>query len=215
MRKVFLLGLTLLCAGAWADVSQVNIWKAHPGKNAALMESAMRAKAIHEKHGARVTIGQNNDLDMHYVVSFDNWGAYGKFSDTMRTSEEWARFWQDASVDPSGELIKTYMIDTPVAAAAKPVSMVYSWDVQPGRTADFVAVCEGAMPIHKRLGASPGINIDELGDVHYELTFDSWEAWGNYVTKAQTDEEWSLYVAQHSENSVASLVKVWQINVMN
>ncbi len=214
MRNAIVVCLALFAAQAWSDVAQVNIWAPYPGKAAQMYQNAAEAKAIHEKHGATVTIAQDQDLNMHYVVSFKDWIQYGKFSDAMAASEEWQAFWQRISSDSAADLTQTFMINNPVVATPKPVSMVFSWDVDAGRTADFISICEGAMPIHKRLGASPGINIDELGNVHYELTFDSWEAWGNYTTKAATDAEWSAYVAKHSENPVATLSKVWRINTM-
>lgn len=214
MKTSITLCLALLAMQAFADVAQVNIWNPLPGRGPETLQNAMQAKAIHEKLGANVTIAQDQNGSLHYAVIFENWPAYGRFSDAMLASDEWQKFWQRISADPSAELAYTFMINNPVVADAKPVSLVFSWDVQPGRTPLFVSICEEAMPIHKRLGASPGINIDELGDVHYELTFDSWEAWGNYMAKAATDQEWNTFVAKHSENPIATLTKVWRLNVM-
>ena len=214
MRKILLLCLGLLGAQAWSDVAQVNIWKPYPGKTAQTYQNAFGAKAIHEKLGATVTIAQDQFLNIHYIVAFKDWVEYGKFFDAMNASEEWQAYWRQISSESSAELTETYTINNPVVAEPNPVSVVFSWDVQDGRTQDFIAICEGAMPIHKRLGASPGINIDSVGNVHYELTFGSWEAWGSYAMKSATDEEWNAYFAKHSENPVASLTKVWRINVM-
>jgi hypothetical protein len=214
MRLAIVLCLILLSARATADVAQVNIWTPYPGKAAEMYQNAIQAKAIHEKLGASVSIAQDQYLNMHYVVIFKDWSEHGKFSDALGSSEEWQAFWQKISAESAAELTQTFTINNPVVAEPKPVSVVFSWDVDAGRTPDFIAICEGAMPIHKRLGASPGINIDELGNVHYELTFDNWEAWGNYAMKSATDEEWNAYFAKHSENPVATLTRVWRINVM-
>jgi len=214
MKKVIALCMTLLAVQAWADVAAVNIWTAYPGKASKMWETAQAAKAIHEKLGATVVIAQDQEGNMHYVVTFKNWADYGKFADALGASQEWQKFWQQASVDPAAERAYTFTIDNPVVAESKPVSMVYSWDVDRGHTADFVAICQGAIPIHKRLGASPGINIDQLGNVHYELTFDSWEAWGNFEEKAATDEEWNAYLDKAGQNPIATLTKVWRINTV-
>jgi len=214
MRKAIVLCLALLSTYGWSDVAQVNVWSPYPGKGAETYQNAMQAKVIHEKLGASVTISQDQDLNILYVVVFKDWSDYGKFFDAMNSSQEWQVFWQKISAEGAAELIQTFTLNNPVVAEAKPVSMVYSWDVDAGRTPDFISVCEGAMPIHKRLGASPGINIDELGDVHYELTFDSWEAWGNFAMKSATDEEWNAYFAKANENPIATLTKVWRLNVM-
>jgi hypothetical protein len=214
MKKAITLCLALMSANVWSDVAQVNVWTPYPGKAAQTYQNAMQAKALHEKLGATVMISQDQDLNMHYVVTFKDWSEYGKFFDAMNASQEWQALWQKISASGSAELTHTFMINNPVVAEAKPVSVVFSWDVDAGRTPDFIAICQGAMPIHKRLGASPGINVDELGNVHYELTFDSWEAWGNYSMKAATDEEWNAYFAKNSENPIASLMKVWRLNSM-
>ena len=215
MRKAITLCLAILTANAWSDVAQVNIWTPYPGKDAETYQNAMQAKALHEKMGASVSISQDQNLNMHYVVSFKDWAEYGKFFDAMNASEEWQALWQKISATGAAELTQTFMINVPAPAKANPVSLVFSWDVDAGRTADFIAICQGAMTIHKRLGANPGINVDELGDVHYELTFESWEAWGNYAMKSATDEEWNAYFAKHSENPVATLTKVWRLNLVS
>ena len=63
-----------------------------------------------------------------------------------------------------------------------------------------------------RLGASAGINIDDIGNVHYEMTFDSWEAWGKYVAVQATDKEWNEFLARANQNPMADLVKVWRLD---
>jgi len=213
MKTAITLCLALLAAQALADVAAVNIWSPLPGKGAQLYQNAMEAKPIHEKLGATVGIAQDQNGNLHYAVSFKNWTDYGRFEDAMGASTEWQQFWQRISKDPTAELAQTFMVDNPVVAAIKPVSLVYSWDVAPGRTAEFIGICQEAVPIHTRLGASPGINIDELGNVHYEMTFDSWEAWGNYTAKAATDEEWNAFLAKYNGNPIATLTKVWRLNV--
>jgi hypothetical protein len=212
MRKGITLCLALLAAQAFADVAQVNVWSPLPGKGAQLFQNAAEAKPIHEKLGAAVSIAQDQNGNLHYVVSFKNWADYGRFTDAMGTSTEWQQFWQRISEDPTAELAHVFMINNPVVAEPKPVSLVYSWDVLPGNTAAFVAISQAALPIHERLGASIGINIDELGDVHYEMTFDSWEAWGRFQAKSATDQEWTAFLARYNANPIATLTKVWRLN---
>lgn len=206
----------LLCfsGAAWADVAIVNIWEPHPGKAGQLFQNGMEAKPIHEKLGANVAISADQDGNMHYAVIFESWEALGRFQDAGSTSVEWQAFWQRVSQEPTADLQRSYMINNPVVAKAQPVAMVYSWDVEQGATPAFLAICEGARKIHERLGASIGINIDELGDVHYEMTFPSWEAWGKYTARAADDEEWNQFLANSQQDPVAELIKVWRIDAV-
>ena len=214
MKKLTILCIGLLSVQAWADVAIVNIWSPFPGKNSIMVNEALQSKAVHEKLGAAVSIAFDQDLDMHYVAIFDDWTAYGKFASAAAASEEWQSLWQSFGTDPAAELARTFMINNPVVADAKPVSLVYSWDVAPGRTSDFLANAQEAMAIHERLGASVGINIDELGDVHYEMTFDSWEAWGAFMAKSASDKELADFFARVNQNPLGELVKVWRLNAM-
>jgi hypothetical protein len=77
-----------------------------------------------------------------------------------------------------------------------------------------VALSEEARKIHERLGASIGINIDELGDVHYEMTFANWEAWGNFQMRVAADEEWNQFWTRANQEPMAELLRVWRINAV-
>ena len=214
MKAIIALVSALLCGSAWADVAVVNIWSPLPGKGPQLFENGMEARAIHEKMGATASIASDQDGNMHYVVVFDSWEALGRFQDSAATNKEWQAFWQRVSMEPTADLLRSYLIDNPVVAKAQPASMVFSWDVDPGQTPAFLALCEEARKIHDRLGASVGINIDELGDVHYELTFANWEAWGKYQTRVAADEEWNQFWARASKEPVAELIKVWRVTAV-
>lgn len=212
MKAIIVLVSALLCSSAWADVAVVNIWSPFPGKGTQLFQNGMEAKAIHEKMGLTASIASDQDGNMHYALTFENWDALGKFQDSMAGNKEWQAFWQRVNAAPTGELLRSYLIDNPVVAKAQAASMVYSWDVDPGQTGAFVALCEEARKIHERLGASIGINVDELGDVHYEMTFESWEAWGKYQIRAAADEEWNQFWARTSQQPRAELTKVWRVS---
>jgi hypothetical protein len=214
MKKTAIFLSALLCSSAWADVAVVNIWSALPGKGPQLFQNGMEAKAIHEKLGATVSIASDQDGNMHYVVLFDSWETLGKFQDSAATNEEWQAFWQRVSMEPTADLLRSYLIDNPVVAKAQNASMVYSWDVDQGKTPAFVALSEEARKIHERLGASIGINIDELGDVHYEMTFANWEAWGNFQMRVAADEEWNQFWTRANQEPMAELLRVWRINAV-
>ena len=215
MKKVGLVvSLMIFCSHLQADVALANIWSAVPGNGPQLFRNGMEAKAIHEKMGAAVSIAADQDGDMHYVVSFPDWAVWGMFQDAAASNEAWQSFWQRVNKVATAEISATYMVNMVTVAESQPASLVYSWDVDQGKTSDFVALSQKSKTMHERMGASIGIHVDELGDVHYLMTFPSWEAWGNFQAKAATDDEWQTFYAETGKNPVASLIKVWRLNAM-
>ncbi|MEM9621248.1 MAG: hypothetical protein AAF993_06335 [Pseudomonadota bacterium] len=90
------------------SVFEATSWKPMPGKNMALMQSAMKAKAIHEKEGVNVSIGWAKNGNLVYITSYADWGAYAKYNDA-EMSEAFQAYWQEASQDPSGTLVGNSM----------------------------------------------------------------------------------------------------------
>jgi len=213
MKKSLFFLLALFATPIVADVAQVNIWKAHPGRTADMYQSAMTAKAIHEKVGATVTISTDQNMNMYYVTIFDTWEDWGKFGGKMAGNAEWDEYWSAAMANPAAELTGTLHVNNPNPAEVKPVAMIYMWDVDRGKTEQFIAQATEAIPIHNALGASASINIDQLGDVHYEMTFDNWEAWGKFVAAAEQSEDWAKFQAKYSQ-PIATLTNVLRLNLM-
>ena len=90
------------------DMYQVFIWEPQDGKAlGAVIESAMKAKAIHEKGGAKISINVDQMQRMHYVMNFESWDAWAKFQDSP-APPEWNEYWTEASKDPAGKLVKVY-----------------------------------------------------------------------------------------------------------
>jgi hypothetical protein len=48
--------------------------------------------------------------------------------------------------------------------------------------------------------------------LYYELTFDSWEAWGKFETAVQSSEEWAAFIAKVSQEPAAELMKVYRLD---
>ena len=215
MKKIgLLIGLMLACTHLQAEVAVANIWSAIPGNSNQLFENGMEAKAIHEGMGASVSIAADQDGDMHYVLSFEDWAAWGRFQDSAATNKAWRSFWQRANTQGTAELSATYMLNLATVADTQPASMIYSWDVDQAKTQDFVALSMKSKVMHERMGASIGIIVDELGDVHYEMSFPSWEAWGKFQAKAQSDKEWQTFYADSFKDPMARLIKVWRLSAM-
>jgi hypothetical protein len=92
--------------GKDGPVYQVFIWTPELGRGADLFEAGMKAKAIHEKDGAAVTIHSDQMQNMHYVMNFENWEAWAKFQDSPHP--EFQKFMQERAKDPAGRLINVY-----------------------------------------------------------------------------------------------------------
>ena len=212
VKKIIFIVAALVCVQLQAEVAVSTIWSAMPGKGTQLLTNGMEAKAIHEKMGAEVSILVDQDNDMHYVVGFSDWVAWGKFLDSMPGNEEWQSFWQRAGEEASAEISGTFMLNVPVVAKSQQVHMVFSWDVQQGQTPSFLALCQQSRKIHERLGASVGVNVDELADVHYELSFENWEAYGKFSENLAVDSEWQEFFRGANAEPVAELTKVWRLN---
>ena len=87
-----------------ADVLEVNIWKSLPGKGPITMQNGQEARAIHEKLGATVTIGQDMMGRMHYAVAFKTWTEWVQFGNKLQVSEEW----QTGDAELIEDIVQTY-----------------------------------------------------------------------------------------------------------
>ena len=92
-------------AGA-GGVYQVFIWEPNDGQVGMLMQGGIGAKPIHEKAGARIAIYRDQLNRMHYVMSYDNWEAWGKGQDTP--NPEFSAYMQAQSANPAGRLVQVY-----------------------------------------------------------------------------------------------------------
>lgn len=80
-------------------------WQPQPGRGQEFVEIARRAKAIHEKLGAKVSVAVDDRGHVHYAESFANWESQGKFEEALQKNEEWARFMEEASREPIATLV--------------------------------------------------------------------------------------------------------------
>jgi len=96
--------------GGVGAVYQVFIWEPMPGRTGQLVQSGMQAEAILEKAGADVAINVDQLNRMHFIISFDTWEAWAKFSDTP--NEEFQQFMATQGENPNGILIKSYLAES-------------------------------------------------------------------------------------------------------
>ncbi|RPH45200.1 MAG: hypothetical protein EHM84_09460 [Lysobacterales bacterium] len=181
-----------------------------------MRKAAVDSRAIQEKLGATVFIGVSQAGTLHYVVTFPDWGAWAAFTTKMGTSKEWTAFMQKFDVaNPSSTQTAVLYVDTPVVAKTLPVTVVYSWDIDykvPGAFDTFMASAQQSVVIHSKLGASPGINIDQLGNVHYELAFDSWASWAKFSAALEKDADWAALIKKANQAPTAEMVNVYMVD---
>jgi hypothetical protein len=212
MKKTIALLIALCGSVAWADVSVVREWQPEPGRAAEMYQRANEARAIHEALGASVYIASDQNNNMHYVLTFADWGAWAKFTAASQASKEWAAFVAKLNTGtPSATSVNVLFLNQPVVAKATAVTIVYGWKVNPGKGAAFVALAQQAAAIHTKLGASPGINIDDLGNVWYETAFDSWAAWAAFDAASAKSKEWTDFLANANKEPMAELVRVLRL----
>ena len=215
MKRLCMLIIALWTCAAGGDVTEIRQWKAAPGRSAEMMHSAVEARAIQQKLGATVFIGVDQMGILHYAVTFPDWSGWAAFVQAGAASKDWQAFMTKFDVaNPNSTNIATYYLETPVVAKTQAVTAVYSWDVDykvPGAFDRMMAGAEKSVKIHSALGASPGINVDQLGNIHYELTFDSWASWAKFGAALPKNAEWNALLKDANEHPSAELVQVYLI----
>ncbi len=194
---------------ASGDVLQVNIWQPMPGKAATTIQNAQTARAIHTQAGANVVVGSDQMGRVHYGIGLPSWEAWGQFRAKMAADAEWSAFVEKLGKNPSAVLEDVYMLDQPAGGAIKSVYHVSIWEPLPGQGAATLKTAMGAKPIHEKLGATIGINVDEYGRLHYVASFDSWAAWGKFQADEAASKEWNDYIAGFIAKPSATLKKVY------
>ncbi len=180
-----------------------------------MFQRASEASAIFGKLGATIWMGADQNGHLHFVTSFADWGAWAKFAAAAEASKEVAAFNAKLGADPSATNVNTLFLDQPLLAKVTPVTVVYHWEIDTGKTGAFVALAQEAAGIQAKLGASPGINVDDVGDVWYETAFDSWAAWAAFEAAAAKSKEWSDFLARANKDPIAHLTRVIRIQQFN
>lgn len=89
-------------------------YRPNPGQGQAVIANTLKAKAIHEKLGAKVQILLDEEGLIHYVTSHANWEAQGQFEDVVNggQNKEWDEFWAGVTANPSAELVDVLRISS-------------------------------------------------------------------------------------------------------
>ncbi|MCZ6830984.1 MAG: hypothetical protein O7F73_15625 [Gammaproteobacteria bacterium] len=210
MRTIVLGVMLLFSSFALADVLEVNIWKSMPGKNQLTMQYGQEARAIMEKMGADVIIGADLEGRLHVATGFKNWAAWARFGSKMDNSKEWAAFLEKIAANPSAEREDHYLLNTPAPGRVGKVYQVFIFEPELGRGGDLVQSGMQAKTIHEKAGARITIHVDQLGKMHYLMSFDSWDAWGKF--QDTPNPEFQAFMQAQGKDPKARLVKVYTAN---
>ena len=119
MKKLMIAALLLLTGYAQAEVADVNIWEPYPGRSAELIGVAQEARTILLEVGLDIFVGVDQWGNLHFASGSDTWESWGELQAKAAADEKWQAFVEKYQADPSGKLVHSFHINTPIAADAK------------------------------------------------------------------------------------------------
>jgi hypothetical protein len=213
MKKLIVFLAAMWTFGAWASVSEIREFVPAAGQTGALYKAATEARAIHQQLGATVSIGTDLITEhMLYMLTFADWGAWAAFNTKLAASKDWDAFITKLDVtNPTSTQLPVTYIDSPVVAKTLPVSMVSIWKTVPGKLDAFLKLAQEAVAIDNSLGASAGFGIDDVGNVGFEVAFDSWASWAKFDAASQKSPEWAAFIKKANAEQTGELVRVLRV----
>ncbi|MFP6815525.1 MAG: hypothetical protein VB949_07650 [Pseudomonadales bacterium] len=141
MKTITFVLAMLVAAWTHAAVLSVFVWDAPPGGDATMIETAMAAKAIHEKLGADVFIGLDQKGRMHYGIGAENSAARGAVFDKIQASEDFTALMSKASQGDKPATMLTAYNMTIAMGSGVGGKVVHAFQYQPnqGRIAHTIA----------------------------------------------------------------------------
>ena len=90
------------------------------------------------------------------------------------------------------------------------VAECYSWNANPGKSAQFMNTVQEAAVIHSKLGANIGVyamNVGGIGqEIQYCMRWDNILDWGKSKDKMAQSQEMQAFFAEASQNPTGTLV---------
>jgi hypothetical protein len=157
-----------------------------------------------------VVVATDRQGRLHYATAHKNWVEWAAFQEKLQASDEWTDFAQKIGTAPAATLEAHYLINQVAPMLPSKVYQVYVWEAYPGRRAQLIESASTAQPLHEKLGASVGINVDQMGRVHYLMSFDTWGDWAKFQD-ADPTEEVSDFFAEFYSNPPGKLVEVYSV----
>jgi hypothetical protein len=207
MKKLLTILTLLLPALATAGVTHVTLWDPLPGKSSTMMATAAKGAAISKKLGLDVGLAVDSHGRLHYITSFTDWAAWGAFQAKAAGDAEMQQFVAAYTNSPSATQVESFMLDEPLSGVPGAVYNVFVWQPYEGRMAELFAQAAKASAIHKKAGAGIAINRDQLGRMHYVMSFDSWTKWGEFQDNPTAD--WAEFMSSFQANPPGKIVDTY------
>ena len=90
------------------------------------------------------------------------------------------------------------------------VAECYSWNANPGKSAQFMSTVQEAAVIHSKLGANVGVyamNVGGIGqEIQYCMRWDNILEWGKSKDEMAQSQEMQAFFAKASQNPTGTLV---------
>jgi len=207
MNKILITLVLILPTLAVAQVTQVTLWEPLPGKSNEMMATAAQGVAISKKLGVQPGLAVDTHGRLHYITSFEDWASWGEFQAKATASPEMQAFIAGYTKNPSATQVKSFMLDEPLSGIPGAVYQVFVWQPYNGRSAELFAKANEASKIHAKAGAGIAINMDQLGRMHYVMSFDNWSQWGKFQDNPTSD--WTTFWASFQENPPGKVIDTY------
>ena len=207
MRKILVTLLLILPMLAAAQVTQVTLWEPLPGKSNEMMATAAKGVEISKKLGVQPGLALDTHGRLHYITSFKDWASWGEFQAKAAANPEMQAFIADYTKNPSATQLESFMLNEPLSGVPGAVYHVFVWQPYSGRSAELFAKANEASRIHGKAGAGIAINMDQLGRMHYVMSFDDWSQWGKFQDNPTS--EWATFWASFQENPPGKVIDTY------
>ena len=108
------------------------------------------------------------------------------------------------------KILLALLISSFSVSAFTEVAECYSWNANPGKSAQFMNTVQEAAVIHSKLGANIGVyamNVGGIGqEIQYCMRWDNILDWGKSKDKMAQSQEMQAFFAKASQNPTGTLV---------
>ena len=208
LKLKLLAGLVLLLPSmAMATVTHVTLWEPLPGKSAQMMATAAKAVELNKKLGMQAVTAIDTHGRLHFAMAFDDWAQWGEYQARAAADADMQAFVQGYSTNPSAVQLDSFMLNQPLPSAPGSVYNVFIWEAYEGRSVDMLNKAMEAAAIHQADGVSIAVNVDQLGRLHYVMSFDNWADWGKLQDAPSA--KWTAFMSDFQSDPTGKIVQTF------
>ena len=208
LKLKLLAGLVLLLPSmAMATVTHVTLWEPLPGKSAQMMTTAAKAVELNKKLGMQAVTAIDTHGRLHFAMAFDDWAQWGEYQAKAAADADMQAFVQGYSTNPSAVQLDSFMLNQPLPSAPGSVYNVFIWEAYEGRSVDMLNKAMEAAAIHQADGVSIAVNVDQLGRLHYVMSFDNWADWGKLQDAPSA--KWTAFMSDFQSDPTGKIVQTF------